>query len=182
MSDQNQFRVVQDSNPVHTSSNYSSTLTSDSRIEEALLRSNEPINVNETEEATALGHRGILLNRNEILNWRGPVPITQYRLNDDQNPEVINKTINQPVEYTQEVQVKYLRPPTPPPPGELIIRQESTATQHPPAPPLIIRQQGARPSTPEALVIRFVYFDINLNESLFIFFNQKGKLLHHHHR
>jgi len=68
MSDQNQFRVVQDSNPVHTSSNYSSTLTSDSRIEEALLRSSEPINVNETEEATALGHRGILLNRNEILH------------------------------------------------------------------------------------------------------------------
>jgi hypothetical protein len=97
--------------------------SNDSRIEEALLRSSEPINVNETEEATALGHRGILLNRNEILNWRGPVPITQYRLNDDQNPEVINKTINQPVEYTQEVQVKYLRPPTPPPPGELIIRQ-----------------------------------------------------------
>jgi len=41
--------------------------SNDSRIEEALLRSSEPINVNETEEATALGHRGILLNRNEIL-------------------------------------------------------------------------------------------------------------------
>jgi len=145
-------------NVANTFLSQTSTLTSDSRIEEALLRSSEPINVNETEEATALGHRGILL------------------------PEVINKTINQPVEYTQEVQVKYLRPPTPPPPGELIIRQESTATQHPPAPPLIIRQQGARPSTPEALVIRFVYFVINLYESLFIFFNQKGKLLHHHHR
>ena len=110
-------------NIANTFLSQTSTLTSDSRIEEALLRSSEPINVNETEEATALGHRGILLNRNEILNWRGPVPITQYRLNDDPNPEVINKTINQPVEYTQEVQVKYLRPPTPPPPGELIIRQ-----------------------------------------------------------
>ena len=99
-----------------------STLTSDSRIEEAILRSNEPINVNETEETMALGHRGVWVNRSEVLNWRGPVPINEYKLNDDPNPEVINKTVNQPVEYNQEVQVKYLRPPTPPPPGELIIR------------------------------------------------------------
>ena len=111
------------SNLANTYVPQASTLTSESRIEEALLRSSEPINVNETEEATALGQRGILVNRNEILNWRGPVPITQYKINDDPNPEIINKTVNQPVEYTQEVQVKYLRPPTPPPPGELIIRQ-----------------------------------------------------------
>ena len=96
--------------------------SSESRIEEAILRSNEPININETEEATALGQRGILVNRNEILNWRGP-PISEYKLNDDPNPEIINKTINQPVEYMQDVQVKYLRPPTPPPPGDLVIRQ-----------------------------------------------------------
>ncbi len=40
-------------NIANTFLSQTSTLTSDSRIEEALLRSNEPINVNVTEEATA---------------------------------------------------------------------------------------------------------------------------------
>jgi hypothetical protein len=38
-------------------------------------------------------------------------------------------------------------------PGEIIIKQDLNALT-PPAPPLIIRQQPARPSTPEPLVIR----------------------------
>ena len=111
-----------------------------SRVEEAIIRSNEPISVQEIEEATVQGQRGILLNRNEIVSWRGPVPINEYKLNDDPNPEIINKINNQPVEYNQDIHVKYLRPPTPPPPGDLIIRQENITIPHPVAPPLIIRQ------------------------------------------
>jgi hypothetical protein len=53
----------------------------------------------------------------------------------------------------QELAIRYLRPPTPPPPGEILINQECN-TLTPPAPPLIIRQQPARPCTPEPLVIR----------------------------
>jgi hypothetical protein len=46
-----------------------------------------------------------------------------------------------------------LRPPTPPAPGEIVITQEPNVLT-PPAPPLVIRQQPARPETPEPLVIR----------------------------
>ena len=49
--------------------------------------------------------------------------------------------------------MRYLRPPTPPAPGEIIITQEPNYVPAP-APPLIIRQQPARPTTPEPLVIR----------------------------
>jgi hypothetical protein len=93
-------------------------------IEQSMLRSNVPISLSSEEEITVNGHRGVWANRNEVLNWNGPVPISQYRLNDDPYPEVIHKTNNQPIEYTQEIQVRYLRPPTPPTPGDLIIKQE----------------------------------------------------------
>ena len=49
--------------------------------------------------------------------------------------------------------IRYLRPPTPPAPGEIVITQEPNVLT-PPAPPLVIRQQPARPITPEPLVVR----------------------------
>ena len=49
--------------------------------------------------------------------------------------------------------IRYLKPETPPVPGEIIITQEPNIT-HPPAPPLIIRQQPTRPLTPDPLIIR----------------------------
>ena len=94
-------------------------------MEQAILRSTVPINLSETEEVTALGHRGIWANRNEVANWSGPVPIDRYRLNEDPNPEIVHKVNNQPIEYSQDIQVRYLRPPTPPPPGDLVIKQEN---------------------------------------------------------
>ena len=46
-----------------------------SEIEHAILRSNEPIQVNETEEITAMGQRGLYANKAEVARWRGPLPI-----------------------------------------------------------------------------------------------------------
>jgi hypothetical protein len=57
------------------------------------------------------------------------------------------------LEYIQELAVRYLRPATPPPPGDIVIKQECNI-QAAPAPPLVIRQQPPRPCTPEPLVIR----------------------------
>jgi hypothetical protein len=124
-----------------------------SAIESAILRSRVPIDINENEEITVNGQRGIYANRQEILNWRGPVPIERYEINQDPNPEIVYKKLDHNLDYVQNVSVRYLRPPTPPP-GEIIIKEESsTATA--PAPPLIIRQNGsARPRTPEPIVIR----------------------------
>ena len=67
--------------------------------------------------------------------------------------KVITKRSSQHLEYVQELAIRYLRPPTPPVPGEIIISQEANKLS-PPAPPLILRQQPARPETPEPLIIR----------------------------
>ena len=124
-----------------------------SEVEAAILRSSVPIDVQETEEIEINGQRGIWTNKSEIANWRGVMPIAQYGINDDPNPEVIRKRTEQQLVYQQEIAIRYLRPPTPPPPGEILIQQEANQVI-PPAPPLVIRQQPPRPSTPQPLVIR----------------------------
>lgn len=124
-----------------------------SEIEAAILRSTNPITLNETEEITAAGQRGIWANKQEVVNWKGVIPITEYIINEDSNPEIITKKVSQSLEYIQELAIRYLRPPTPPAPGEIVITQEVN-TLTPPAPPLVIRQQPARPDTPEPLVVR----------------------------
>jgi hypothetical protein len=129
------------------------TLTRLDDIESAILRSTVPIDLNETEEITVNGERGIWANRNEVTNWRGNYPISKYPINDDPNPEIIRKRTDQHLVYHQEVAIRYLRPPTPPAPGEILIQQEGNSFA-PPAPPLVIRQQPARPVTPPPLVVR----------------------------
>ena len=124
-----------------------------SEIEAAILRSSEPVVINETDEIEVNGHRGIWANKAEVVNWRGEIPISEYLINEDANPEIITKRSQQILEYLQEIAIRYLRPPTPPAPGEIVITQEPNVLT-PPAPPLVIRQQPARPETPEPLVIR----------------------------
>ncbi|KAI0986653.1 hypothetical protein GJ496_011894 [Pomphorhynchus laevis] len=79
--------------------------------------------------------------------------LNSYKINYDPEPQIVRKQVSNPVLYKQEVAVRYLKPPTPPPPGPLIIK-EVRANQPPPAPPVIIRQRPPRPSTPPPLVIR----------------------------
>jgi len=124
-----------------------------SRFELAILNSKIPLEINETEEITVMGQRGIWANRQEVINWKGPIPISEYLINEDKNPETLFKKSEQKVEYIQELAIRYLRPPTPPAPGEIIIKQENN-TLTPPAPPVIIRQLPARPPTPEPIVYR----------------------------
>lgn len=125
-----------------------------SPIEEAILRSNNfPVIINETEQVSALGERGIYANKCEAKNWKGEIPLSDYTLNEDDNPQVITKKVAHQLEYIQELAVRYLRPPTPPAPGEIIIKQEANKLS-PPAPPIIIRQQPPRPKTPEPVIFR----------------------------
>lgn len=123
-------------------------------IEKELLNSIKPLEIlGIEEETTAFNERGIWLNKKEVCNWSGPIPISQYELNKDESPEIITKTIQTPVDYVQDISIKYLKPPTPPPHGDLIIRQENEIIR-PEAPPQIIRQSAARPKTPDSLTIR----------------------------
>lgn len=130
------------------------TRSYETRIEDAILNATTPINVNETEEVNACGHRGVLVNKQEILNFNGPVPISQYRLNEDPNPEIIRKVSNQPIEYNQDISVRYLRPPAQALLGDIIIRQENHSIPVC-APPLIVRERPPRPLSPtEPIIIR----------------------------
>jgi hypothetical protein len=53
-------------------------------------------------------------------------------INYDPNPEVIYRDNLDDVVYTQKVGVRYLKPPTPPPPGPILIREiQSTPPQDP---------------------------------------------------
>lgn len=139
-----------------TSADYDMTSESTSalsQIERSILRSANPIEVSETEEISVLGNKGVWINKSEVLNWRGDLGINEYMINEDANPEVITKRIDRSIEYVQELAIRYLRPPTPPAPGEIVITMEANVPTGP-APPLIIRQQPARASTPEPLVVR----------------------------
>ena len=79
--------------------------------------------------------------------------MNKYPINEDPNPEVIRKQVEHPLQYVQEIGIRYLRPPTPPPPGDIVIQHEPDFVP-PPAPPLVIRQQAPRPHTPPVLVLR----------------------------
>ncbi len=124
-----------------------------SSVEEAILKSTHPIMFDNSEEIEINGLRGILANKSEILKWKGPIPINQYKINEDPEPEIITKKSKQHIQYVQELAIRYLKPPTPPSPGEIIIKQLPNVVPAP-APPIILRQQPPRPCTPEPLVIR----------------------------
>lgn len=124
-----------------------------SQIERSILESTKPPDIQVDEEITINGQTGLWANKNEVLNWKSEIPLSEYKINEDHNPEVIVKKNDHLLEYTQEIAVRYLRPPTPPPPGEILIKLEKNIPT-PPAPPLIIRQQPPRPVTPLPLIIR----------------------------
>lgn len=57
------------------------------------------------------------------------------------------------LEYYQQLAIRYLRPPTPPEPGEVSIIMEPDIISDP-APPVIIRQQQQQARTPDPIIIR----------------------------
>lgn len=77
----------------------------------------------------------------------------QYPINEDPTPEHVRRGNNDRITYRQDVAIRYLQPPTPPPPGPVIVR-EIRAPQAPEAPPLIIRQRPPAPVTPPPVIIR----------------------------
>ncbi len=124
-----------------------------SKVEQAILQSTEPITINETQQISANNERGIWANKCEVCTWKGDLPIGEYPINQDCCPDLIKKKSCKKVEYNQEIAIRYLKPPTPQAPGEIIIKHDPNVLP-PPAPPLVLRQQPARPITPEPLIVR----------------------------
>ncbi|CAF1220091.1 unnamed protein product [Rotaria magnacalcarata] len=74
-------------------------------------------------------------------------------LNKDPNPQIVKKQNSDQVTYKQNISIRYLVPPTPPPTGPLIIRE--IVAPHPPTPPpLVIDQQDPEPLTPSPQIFR----------------------------
>jgi len=71
---------------------------------------------------------------------------------DDPNPVVIHKK-SKPVTYVQKVHLAYYKPPAPPAPGPVIIK-EVRPPQQPAPPPLFVRIQPPPPPEQGPLVIR----------------------------
>ena len=70
-------------------------------IEEIILNSCEPIEVNESEEIVFDGQRGLWTNKCEFENMNAF--IEDYPINQDSNPQIINKSTNQKLFYEQEI-------------------------------------------------------------------------------
>ena len=80
-----------------------------SEIEKEILRSTVPIKLSETDEISVLGEHGIWANKLEVLNWKGEIPIEKYKINQDQNPEIIIKKLKDSIEYIHEIAIRYLK-------------------------------------------------------------------------
>jgi hypothetical protein len=89
----------------------------------------------------------------QLANQTISINNNEYPLNQDSNPEHVRRHNNDRITYRQDVAIRYLQPPTPPPPAPVIIR-EIRAPQPPEAPPLVIRQRPPAPVTPPPIVIR----------------------------
>ena len=85
-----------------------------SNTEKAILNSTKPMQLNMNDEIEINGIRGIWVNKDEVLEWKkGDLPIDQYPLNVDIDPRIINKKLDIPLQYVQELAIRYLKPPTP---------------------------------------------------------------------
>lgn len=122
-----------------------------SKIEQAVLSAQNPLQVTPSEPIVVNGVKAIVLNRSETANFKD---IDKYTLNDDQNPQVIKKTPTCCVNFKQEIGIRTLKPDFKvPTPGKIIIRQEADILL-PPAPPLVVRQVNEKPQNLPPLIIR----------------------------
>ena len=128
-------------------------VTNNFAVSKAIVSSTTPLEIQEETMVTVNQETGVLANKGDLVNWSGPIPLDDYPINVDPNPEVIHKMSNQQLLYVQELAVRYLKPPTPSPPGDLIIKEEKSVMP-PQAPPLVIRQKPVMPVDPDTLVIR----------------------------
>ncbi|CAF1295087.1 unnamed protein product [Didymodactylos carnosus] len=108
---------------------------------------------NSIEQILEMNEGGRTLSSSRSLQSLVSPDMRYYPINVDPNPELIVRSNGQRVKYRQDVSIRYLRPPTPPPPGPIIIR-EVYAPSRPVAPPVILRQRPRRPRTPSPIIIR----------------------------
>ncbi|CAF0990084.1 unnamed protein product [Didymodactylos carnosus] len=82
-----------------------------------------------------------------------PLDLNNYPVNYDPHPEMVYRPNFDHITYKQDVAVRYLQPPTPPPPGPIVIR-EIRAPALPDAPPIVIKQRPPVALTPPPVIVR----------------------------
>lgn len=122
-------------------------------MEKEIIESRNPLPLDENVKINVNGYTGVWSNRLESVNWKGPIPLENYRINNDPDPYVIKKKPESKLTFNQDVKVKYLNPPRLPKPGDIVINAEPDR-QIQPGPPIIIRQNRERIPDPPPMVIR----------------------------
>lgn len=112
-----------------------------------------PTPENESEkQIEELGISGILMNSEEIKKWQSKGGnLKKHKLREGPTHKIINKNMPKPIEYEQNIIVKYLKPPTPPP---INIILEERPRRIIPAPPLVVRLPRRPPYLPATKIIR----------------------------
>lgn len=122
-------------------------------FEKEILNSKNPLPSKENNVIQVNNFRGTWLNRDDNLKWKGALSLEQYPINDDPDPIIIKKKPFDKIKFTQDIHVRYLKPPTIQNAGDIIIKQDKPI-QIPAAPSLIIRLDRQKNSTPPPLIIR----------------------------
>lgn len=91
------------------------------------------------EEIEVNGEKGVWVNKEDDFNWTGDIPLSEYKINVDNNPLIIHKKPKEPVEYERLYGVRYLKPKSPQPPGDIVIVEEPSIPGKE-LTPLVIRQ------------------------------------------
>jgi hypothetical protein len=60
-----------------------------SRVEQAIRSSTQPITAESSDIITVNGEKGVWVNKAEVESWRGEIPISEYLINQDSNPELV---------------------------------------------------------------------------------------------
>ncbi|CAM2710347.1 unnamed protein product [Rotaria socialis] len=118
-----------------------------SQTKRVTIRTNSP--TNQTVSSQQINYNS---NQNVLSDYQQFIQ-NHPDVHNDPNPQVIVKPNPDQVTYQQNVSVRYLVPPTPPPPGPLIIR-EIAPPRLPTPPPVIIKYQEPSPPTPPPLILR----------------------------
>ncbi|CAF4507153.1 unnamed protein product [Rotaria socialis] len=95
-----------------------------------------------------------IVNRQKSLSRSSSGMNYLQRIDTADNPPVkVVKPNTQDLIYKKEIRIRYLQPPTPPPPAPIIIREKHLPSA-PPQSPLLIRERKPEPATPPPLTIR----------------------------
>ncbi|CAF5032738.1 unnamed protein product, partial [Rotaria sp. Silwood1] len=90
---------------------------------------NYQLQIHDITNSPLINRQGILQcsssthNIDQLANQTILPYVNQYPLNQDPYPEHIHRPTNEHLTYQQDIAIRYLQPPSPPPPGPIVVRE-----------------------------------------------------------